>query len=162
MPGEVILVFVLQALKEKWNEHKDLKDGERRELEDLDKDLHMLLDLLKNSAHKSDKNYLFTQFERQITDLVYDVEDTIATCLAEKAVAKTKSILTRSAHKLGINMAKEVKSIRQQRVKPIIDGIINAFGKIVIGDGTTASLQNPQGTKVTSTSPPRPICMYCL
>lgn len=152
MPAGPILKFALQTLKEMWREHKDLKNGEQRELEQLEDDLLLLQAFLKKSAEMADKNALFRAYEMRITELVYDVEDTIAICFAKKAAANTKNIATRFVQKFSINMAKQVKSLRKDKVKPIIDGIDRQFGKQVAGEGTTASLQNPptEGTKVTS------------
>lgn len=128
--GEPALAFLLELVKEVVKEYRDVISGAENEFEHLNNDLKELKGLLNKVAKdysNSNDDGPFKVLERQIRDLVYEVEDTIDTCLTKateaKAKAKNKRIpKPRFMSSSGFNLAKEVISLRDNKVKPLLDG----------------------------------------
>lgn len=146
--------FLLQTLKETVTEYINLKAGAAPEFQKLNDELRLLEAFLKDSAKRSEKKEVSREMERQIRELVYDVEDTIETCLARKAAARSSNFISRNVKKLSINMAQQVKSLRLERVKPIVDEITKEFGKFEIGDKPSSGNPLTQVNKVIKHLPP--------
>ncbi|KAL1564968.1 putative disease resistance RPP13-like protein 3 [Salvia divinorum] len=136
--GESTLVFFLQILKEELRDFKGLKDGERLQFDLLGNDLLTLQAFLEDSVAVSDKNNLFRNTERKIRELAYEVEDTIEMCSTKKTAENTKNFLIRFGKWFSTSTAKQVQTLREEKVKPILDSIKD-FGKI---DRSTPSTSN--------------------
>lgn len=144
--------FLLQALKETVTDYIDLKSGYGQELQKLNDELRLLEAFLEDSATRYEKKQvLFKEMERQIRELVYDVEDIIQICHTRKAAAKAKNFINRNVEKLSTNNEQQVKSLRQKRVKPLVDKITEDFGKIQIPDGSSSQIPAP-GTELQDVS----------
>ncbi|KAH6829763.1 hypothetical protein C2S53_019932 [Perilla frutescens var. hirtella] len=136
------LTFLLQLVTDVLKDYKDLKAGAGYEFGQLKNELLLLKAFLEDSTRKSEKNEVFRAKEREISELVYDVEDIIETHLAKTAIAKKKNIVSRILNKFSTDMAQQVKILREKRVRPIIDVIEKDFGKIEVGDGSSTGLGN--------------------
>lgn len=101
--------------------YKDLISGSENEFNQLNKDLSTLKAFLKDAGNRSNKDAMFKEMEVQIRDLVYDVEDTVDTCLTKAAEAKTKSSIRRRLGTSRVSLATEVKSLRDDKVKPMLE-----------------------------------------
>ncbi|XP_057769601.1 putative late blight resistance protein homolog R1A-10 [Salvia miltiorrhiza] len=117
--GEAAVAFLLEQVKAVVVGYADLISGAENELEQLKTDLALLKGFLKQTAEKKKKEAPLMSLEKETRDAVYVVEDTIDTGLTQAIAKKSKSI-----HRLSlknVNLAKEVKSIREAKVKPLLD-----------------------------------------
>ncbi|KAH6819485.1 hypothetical protein C2S51_003088 [Perilla frutescens var. frutescens] len=128
------LTFLLQLVTDVLKDYKDLKAGAGYEFGQLKNELLLLKAFLEDSTRKSEKNEVFRAKEREISELVYDVEDIIEIHLAKTAIAKKKNIISRIFKNISTDMAQEVKILRETRVRPIIDVIEKDFGKIEVAE----------------------------
>lgn len=135
------MTFLLEQLKEVVKEHKDLVSGAENELKQLNNDLGLLKAFLKDAVKATKHEHLFKEMEKQIREVVYEVEDTIDTCLtkaiATKAAKPKKSLSSKlRVGSTSLNLAKEVKTIRQQQVLPMYNDAKTKFSTMQIGDGS--------------------------
>ncbi|KAK6148285.1 hypothetical protein DH2020_019197 [Rehmannia glutinosa] len=79
--------------------------------------------------------------ERQIRDVVYDAEDTIDNCLS---TTKGNSFWRRGLNPKRVSLAKEVRFLTEDKIKPMFDKAKMDFANMQIGDGSsTTTLQEP-------------------
>ncbi|XP_057812467.1 putative late blight resistance protein homolog R1A-10 [Salvia miltiorrhiza] len=116
--GEAAVAFLLEQVKEVVIGYADLIFGAENELEQLKSDLALLKGFLKQMAEKKKKEDPLRILERQTRDAVYAVEDTIDKCFTN-AIAKKS--FHRSVGLKNVSLAKEVRSIREDKVKPLLD-----------------------------------------
>ncbi|KAL1534716.1 putative late blight resistance protein R1A-10 [Salvia divinorum] len=157
--GEPALAVLLELVKEVVKEYKDVISGAENEFEQLNNELKQLKAFLNEEAKKySKEDGLFKELERQIRDVVYEIEDTIDTCLTKAIEAKAKS-KTKNFRKpkflssTGFSLAKEVISLRVNKVKPLFDDAKLHFAKMQIAD-RSPPLQD-QRTKLKRDKPIR-------
>ncbi|KAH6794735.1 hypothetical protein C2S52_005212 [Perilla frutescens var. hirtella] len=112
--AEAAVTFLLEQLKEVVIGYKDLISGAEKELELLKNDLGLLKAFLKDAAKKRRKDHVLKELERRIREVVYEVEDIIDACFTKAIEAKTKKYSYKR-----INLAKDVKSIREDKVLPL-------------------------------------------
>ncbi|KAH6776589.1 hypothetical protein C2S52_014150 [Perilla frutescens var. hirtella] len=127
--GAGALTFLLKEVKDVVIWYKDLIGGAEIEFQLLCDELRLMKAFLAGAADKYKKDELFRELERQIREVVYDVEDTIAGCLA--AVKARNSI---SRH-LDVSPAREVKSLREHKVKPMFDKLKIDFAALETAQG---------------------------
>lgn len=127
--------FLLQNLKELVSYHVNLISNAKNDLEELNKELDRLKAVLKDASRKVKKDETFKVWEKQIREVVYDVEDTIDTCITQIAAEKAK----KGGHfrklfpkKSRVGLAEEVKSLREKKVQPLFK-MVN-FASITIAD----------------------------
>ncbi|XP_042043559.1 putative disease resistance RPP13-like protein 3 [Salvia splendens] len=139
--GESILVFFLQILNEELRNYRGLKNGEQLELDLLGNELGRLQAFLQDSVAVRNKSQLFGETVKQIREVAYEVEDTIEMCSTKKkAAAKTKNLFTRFRTSFSISIAKQIKTLREAKVKPILDLIDKDFSNV---DGSIPSTSEP-------------------
>ncbi|XP_047952313.1 putative late blight resistance protein homolog R1A-10 [Salvia hispanica] len=160
--GEPALAFLLELVKEVVKEYKDVISGAEIEFEHLENDLKELKGLLnkvaKDYSNSNDDGPLKV-LERQIRNLVYEVEDTIDTCLTKATEAKAKSKARRISKpkfmgSSGFSLAKEVILLRDKKVKPLLDGAKLQFASMQQTADRSISLQD-QRTKLKRDKPIR-------
>ncbi|KAI3454409.1 hypothetical protein Pfo_011072 [Paulownia fortunei] len=142
--ADAAVTFLLENVSQLLKSYVDLISGAENELEQLKNELGLLKAFLQEAAKKQKKEDLFREMERQIREVVYDAEDTIDSCLTQAAAAKGKNILRRGLNPKRVSLAKEVKSLREDKVKPMFDKAKMDFANMQIGDGSGTSLEEPR------------------
>ncbi|KAH6819484.1 hypothetical protein C2S51_003087 [Perilla frutescens var. frutescens] len=118
--AEVAVTILLEEVEEVFKWHEDQIYGSENEFGVLKDDLHLLKAFLIDTRIKLEGGEVFREIERRIREMVYDVEDTIETLLAAKS-----RIL--SGRRRGLSLAKEIKFLREDKVRPIIDEVRASF-----------------------------------
>ncbi|KAK6148286.1 hypothetical protein DH2020_019198 [Rehmannia glutinosa] len=114
--------------------------GSEDELQKLKNELDLLKGFLQDAATKAKKENEFREMESQIKEVVYEVEDTIDTCLTNlySVVARDKSSLRRrdlNPKAPVMSLAQELRSLREHKLKPIIEKVIKEdFAGIQVGE----------------------------
>ncbi|KAH6772021.1 hypothetical protein C2S51_010425 [Perilla frutescens var. frutescens] len=121
--AEVAVTILLEEVEEVFKWHKNLISGSESEFGVLKYDLHMLKAFLRDTRNKLEEGEVFRKMEGQIREMVYDVEDTIETFLAAETAAKSRILLGRRR----LSLAKEIKFLREDKVRPIIDAVQARF-----------------------------------
>ncbi|KAL8057322.1 hypothetical protein ABFX02_04G177600 [Erythranthe guttata] len=111
--------FLLEKVNGLLKHYIDLIGDAEDELLGLKSDLDTLKSFLVDAAGKPNKGELFRHTERKMREVIYQVEDTLDTCLT-KAAAKAKKNPIRRLAPPSYSLAKEVKSLRESKVKEII------------------------------------------
>ncbi|KAH6794739.1 hypothetical protein C2S52_005216 [Perilla frutescens var. hirtella] len=93
--AEAAVTFLLEQLKEVVIGYKDLISGAENEFKQLNDDLDLLKAFLKETAKNTKKDVLLREWERRIRNAVYEVEDTIDTCLTNAIQLQAKTSLRR-------------------------------------------------------------------
>ncbi|XP_051123225.1 probable disease resistance protein RF45 [Andrographis paniculata] len=143
MAAEAAVTFLLENVTQLLKSYVDLIAGAETELELLKSDLSLLKGFLVEAGKKQHKEEPFRALERQIREVVYDAEDTIDTCLAAAATAAASSrpkFVRAITSSRSLNLAKEVKTLRLSKVKPMFDKAKVDFVKMQIGDGSAAEV----------------------
>lgn len=119
-----------------WNlviHHPNLLPGADNELRELMDDLNSLKALFREMAQKQKDEGAFREMERQIKEVIYDVEDTINACLTKAKTNKSflsstrnhapiSATLTLSLSRLHARkLAKQVKKLRETKVMPMLE-----------------------------------------
>ncbi|KAL1561025.1 putative late blight resistance protein R1A-10 [Salvia divinorum] len=136
--AEAAVTFLLEQLKEVVVGYADLIAGAESEFNQLNYDLDLLKAFLKEMAKKKKKDKLLKLLEGRIRHVVYEVEDTIDTCLTKAIELKARNSLR---HRMGIksaNLAKEVKAVRDQKVLPLFEDTAKFANMKSIADGAKA------------------------
>lgn len=120
MSGQDALVFLLQTLKEVAKDYKDIKKWAGLEFEKLQNELGLLEAHLKDAANMSKKDHTLQEKEKQVRKLVYEVEDIIDTCLADKAAAKKRNIIQKIPGMMSTTMEEKVRDLRVNKVAPAL------------------------------------------
>ncbi|KAH6794738.1 hypothetical protein C2S52_005215 [Perilla frutescens var. hirtella] len=155
--AEAAVTFLLEQVTEVVKGHKDLISGAENEFNQLNNELGYLKAFLKDAATKSKQEHLFKELERNIRDVVYEVEDTIDTCLTKAIEAKAKAKTSRKPNFMNskrFSLAKEVKSIREEKVQPILKDAKLRFGSMQIADGSGPA-EDPRNNKLKRDIPIR-------
>ncbi|KAI3454407.1 hypothetical protein Pfo_011070 [Paulownia fortunei] len=139
--ADAAVTFLLKNVSQLLISYADLISGAEDELQHLKNELDLLKAFLRAAANKPKKEESFREMERQIKEVVYDVEDTIDSCLTQAAASKGKNILRRGLNPKRVSLAKEVKSLREDKVKPMFDRAKMDFANMQIGDGSGTSLE---------------------
>ncbi|KAG8378754.1 hypothetical protein BUALT_Bualt07G0018000 [Buddleja alternifolia] len=138
------VTFLLGNLKQLMEYYADLILGAENELEKLEKELDSLKAFLKDAAKMSKKAEFFKVTENQIREAVYSAEDTIDSCLiqlaAEKAAGNTLSCTIFSTKR--VSLAEEVKSLRENIIKPACDLAWKTFANLRIDDRSRKSAED--------------------
>ncbi|KAL1551250.1 putative late blight resistance protein R1A-10 [Salvia divinorum] len=152
--AESAVTFLLEQLKEVVVGYADLIAGAESEFDQLNRDLDLLKAFLKEMAKKKKKkeeDKLLKLLEGRIRDVVYEVEDTIDTCLTKAIELKARNSLR---HRMGIrsaNLAKEVKAVRDQKVRPLFEDAAKFASMQCIADGAKAGDEPPTETSKRDT-----------
>ncbi|KAI3454413.1 hypothetical protein Pfo_011076 [Paulownia fortunei] len=117
------VAFLLENVSQLLKSNVDLISGAENELEQLKNELEM---------------------ERQIREVVYDAEDTIDCCLTQAAAAKDNNLLRRGLNTKPVSLAKEVRSLREDKLKPMLDKAKMEFANMEIGRGSGTSVEEPR------------------
>lgn len=114
--------FLLEQLKEVMIGYKDLIGGAENEFTQLKNDLDSLKTFLRKMAETKKKDRLM---EKRITEVVYEVEDTIDTCLTNAIEAQVKAKNSRKPaifqKTKRLTLAGDVESIREGTVRPLLE-----------------------------------------
>ncbi|KAL1565189.1 putative late blight resistance protein R1A-10 [Salvia divinorum] len=140
--AEAAVTFLVEQLKEVVVGYADVIAGAESEFDQLIHDLNFLKTFLKETA-KTKKDKLLKFLEMRIRDVVYEVEDTIDTCLT-KAIEPKAMIHLR--HRMGIksaSLAKAVKAVREQMVLPLVEDTIKSANMKSIADGDKGGGEPP-------------------
>ncbi|XP_042007130.1 putative late blight resistance protein homolog R1A-10 [Salvia splendens] len=158
--AEAAVSFLLEHALEVVKEYKDVISGAENEFKQLNNELKQLKGFLNEEAKKySKEDGLFKELERQIRNVVYEIEDTIDTCLTKateaKARTRSKKMLARlkPTSSTSFNLAQEVISLRLNKVKPLLDDAKLQFAKMQTAD-RSSPLQD-QRTKLKRDKPIR-------
>lgn len=119
--AETAITSLLEQLKEVLKWHKDLLSDSKDEFQKLNDDLKYMKAFLRDAGNRSEKAESLKVITRQIRDVLYEVEDTIDVCLM--AAAKRKSSIHRRLMPNKMSFAKEVKSLREDKIKPLLDQV---------------------------------------
>lgn len=137
------MALLLEKVKEAVEEYKDLISGAEYEFEQLNKELGSLKEFLADAAKKTKNEHLFREMERQIRDVIYDVEDTIDICLTKHIQVKARNsrrpALPNSKHFSLPEPEEAIKSIREEKVLPLIDHVKLNFESVKIAGGSGAA-----------------------
>ncbi|GFP93210.1 putative late blight resistance protein homolog r1a-6 [Phtheirospermum japonicum] len=157
--ADASVTLLLENLSKLLTSHADLISGAEDELRRLINDLVSLKDFLEDATKKAEKDERFRKTEREIKEVVHDAEDTIDACLTNLTAAKdNKNILRRRRLRdlnptPPVNLAQEVKSIREDKLKPVLDKVLSMdFADMQIGD-ELGTRQWPKVQKVSSIRP---------
>ncbi|XP_057789292.1 putative disease resistance protein At1g58400 [Salvia miltiorrhiza] len=137
--GEAAVSFLLEQLKGVVTEYKEHISGAESDFDELKNELGMLKAFLKDAAMATKQEQLFKEMQKQIIEVIYEVEDTIDTCLSKAIEAKAKSkrhCLSKSTK--SISLFREVNSIREEKVLPMFKRAKTMFSMMQIGDGSGA------------------------
>lgn len=151
------VTFLLEKVTEVIHYYSDLVMSADKELKDLEQDLDSLKSCLEESAQKKHKRPRLKQLEKEMRDLVYEVEDTLDICLtdadAAASAAATASKSKRNRFRIGklapksINLAERVKSLRQENVKKMLEKANNLLNSAATAESGSGSEES--GTLVT-------------
>ncbi|XP_057787903.1 putative late blight resistance protein homolog R1A-10 [Salvia miltiorrhiza] len=143
--AEAAVTFLLEQLKEVVVGYADLITGAEREFDQLNHDLDLLKAFLKEMAEKKKKDKMLKLLERRIRKVVYEVEDTIDTCLTKAIEAKARNSLRRRIGIKSVSLAKEVRAVRDEKVVPLFEdtGKFANMEKIAHGAGDGAGEEPP-------------------
>ncbi|KAH6795118.1 hypothetical protein C2S52_005595 [Perilla frutescens var. hirtella] len=139
--AEAAVAILLEEVEVILKWHKNLISDSENELEHLKEDLSSLKAFLRDADVKSKEGATFRDIERQIRDVVYDVEDTIDTCLT--AAAKSKSSIRPRLGSKSVSLAIQIKNLRGDKVKPIIDRVPVNFASAGVAHGAGTSSEEP-------------------
>lgn len=128
--AETALQFLLEELKETLKWYKDLLSGSENEFQQLNDDLKFMKAFLRDAGDRPKKDEIFKEIERQIREVVYDVEDAVDKCLTAAAAGKGKSTIRRKFSSSKVSLAEEVKSLREGKVKSVIAKVHTALASI--------------------------------
>ncbi|XP_057787905.1 putative late blight resistance protein homolog R1A-10 [Salvia miltiorrhiza] len=162
--AEAAVSFLLEQVKEVVTEYKDLISGAENEFNQLNKELGLLKAFLKDAAKATKQEHLFREMEKQVREVVYEVEDTIDTCLTKAIEVRAKEAKTKkspfslsrqrgSGSTKSVSLLREVKSIREGKVLPMFNEAKMQFSNMRIGDGSGAV--DDQRTKLKRDKPIR-------
>lgn len=135
--AETALDFLLEELKQTLKWYKDLLSGAENEFQQLNDDLKYMKAFLRDANSRPNKEETFKEIERQIREVVYDVEDTVDKCLTTAAAAKAKSTIRRKLSPSNVNLATDVKSLREDKVQPMLEKV--KAGLATLGAAAAAS-----------------------
>lgn len=146
--AETALSFLLEELKETLKWYKDLLSGSENEFQQLNDDLKFMKAFLRDAGDRPKKEETFKEIERQIREVVYDVEDAVDKCLTAAAAAKAKSSIRRHLSSSKVSLATEVKSLREDKVKPVLEKVKAGFAALGgAGASPTGAEQPPARPK---------------
>lgn len=134
---EASVEFLLGNLKQLVIHHVDLITGAESELSTLKGELEKFKAILNEASRKHKKDEIFKKWERDIREAVYDIEDTIDTCVTHTVAERAKrASQIRNLFKIAtrMNLATAVKAIREEKVKPLIDRATVDFANRVVAD----------------------------
>ncbi|XP_047950544.1 putative disease resistance RPP13-like protein 3 isoform X2 [Salvia hispanica] len=141
--AEAAVSFLLQQLEEVAFGYADA--GAEREFDQLKHDLDFIKAFLRDIAKKKKMNQVLKLLERRIMDVVYEVEETIDTCLTKAMEFKATNFIRRRIKRISI--ANAVKAVREQKVLPLYEDIRNSANAMIIADGA-------MGTETSETDTP--------
>ncbi|KAH6822901.1 hypothetical protein C2S53_008094 [Perilla frutescens var. hirtella] len=145
--AEPAVTFLLENVQKLLVDHIKLVSGAENELRLLQNDLLLMKAFLEESANKREKGELFRQNERQIREAVYKAEDTIDACLTQAAAAeRSKGFAIKNLSKR-LDLAKKVKSIREEDIQPVFFRARMDFGNLPIDREPVTTTQNPHTLK---------------
>ncbi|KAK4427719.1 putative disease resistance protein [Sesamum alatum] len=128
--AEAAVTFLLENLQQLVTDQINLISGAETDLAELQNELDLMKSFLQDSASKRVKSELFKTLEKQIRDIVYTAEDTIDTCVSQAAAGS----LLRKLNPNRLSLAKEVKSLRDEKVKPAFEEARMKFATLQIAD----------------------------
>ncbi|XP_042010409.1 putative late blight resistance protein homolog R1B-23 [Salvia splendens] len=150
--GEPALAFLLDLVKEVMKDYKDVISGAENEFGQLNNELRQLKAFLKGDVQRYYReDSQLKELERQIREVVYEVEDTIDACLTRAIEVKGFPMsMFKYFGSTHYGLAKKVKSIRENKVKPLFDQAKLNFAGMQIADGV-----QDQRTKLKTENPIR-------
>ncbi|KAL0290449.1 UNVERIFIED_CONTAM: putative disease resistance RPP13-like protein 3 [Sesamum calycinum] len=132
--AEAAVTFLLENLQQLVADQVSLISGAQNELEQLQNELDLMKSFLEDSASKREKGEVFKTLEKQIREIVYSAEDTIDTCVSQAAAG---SWVKRNIKLNRLSLAKEVQSLREEKVKPAFNEARMKFATLQIADAPT-------------------------
>ncbi|KAL2254089.1 UNVERIFIED_CONTAM: putative late blight resistance protein R1A-10 [Sesamum indicum] len=129
--AEAAVTFLLENLQQLVADQLSLISGAQNELEQLQNELDLMKSFLEDSASKRVKSELFKTLEKQIREIVYTAEDTIDTCVSQAAAG---SWFKRNLNPNRLSLAKEVQSLREEKVKPAFEDARMKFATLQVAD----------------------------
>ncbi|KAL0364738.1 UNVERIFIED_CONTAM: putative disease resistance RPP13-like protein 3 [Sesamum angustifolium] len=132
--AEAAVTFLLENLQQLVADQVSLISGAQNELEQLQNELDLMKSFLEDSASKREKGEVFKTLEKQIREIVYSAEDTIDTCVSQAAAG---SWVKRNINLNRLSLAKEVQSLREEKVKPAFNEARMKFATLQIADAPT-------------------------
>ncbi|KAH6809997.1 hypothetical protein C2S51_027780 [Perilla frutescens var. frutescens] len=135
--AEAAVTFLLTQVTEVLKEYHNLIAGAESEFNQLSNDLSSLKAFLKEMAKKKKKDDLLRVLERRIRTVVYEVEDTMDSCM-------TKVIESKASHSLvsailptrSFSLAREVKSMIEEKVQPLFNDASKFADMKKLADGS--------------------------
>lgn len=160
--AEESITFLLDNLQKLLSDHVHLISGAENELKQLKNELDLMKAFLVESANKREKGEHFRIYESQIREVVYEAEDTIDICLVRAAAEKSRNIVSRNLNPKRISLAKQVKSLREDKVKPIFERAKIDFANLQIADPSALSAEEmrDKARKVKQTH--TYVCVLCV
>lgn len=120
MAADAAVAFLLEKVTGIIVGYADLISGAGKEFKQLQDDVK----LLKTNINKLSKDPSVKEIQNQVRDVIYEVEDTIDSWLTQAAALKSKGKVKRLTKWLSpnhISLASQVKTLRQDRVKEMLD-----------------------------------------
>ncbi|XP_042063357.1 putative late blight resistance protein homolog R1A-10 isoform X1 [Salvia splendens] len=138
--AEAAVTFLLEQLKEVVVAYADLIGEAESEFEQLNHDLDLLKAFLKQMAKNKKKDEMLKLLKRRIRVVVYEVEDTIDTCLTKAIQLKARNhpilgCLTDTNNSAGLALAKEVRALIEQKLAPLYKDAEKFAIMRIIADG---------------------------
>ncbi|KAL1563996.1 putative late blight resistance protein R1C-3 [Salvia divinorum] len=123
--AEAALTFLLGELRDTLKWYHDLLSGSQNDFDLLNGELNLMKKFLCDASNRREEK-MFKEIEQQIRDVIYEVEDTIDKWLT---AAKGKTTIGRFSKKK-FSLANEVKSLRDDRVQPVLNLIKDNYAAL--------------------------------
>ncbi|KAG8378763.1 hypothetical protein BUALT_Bualt07G0018900 [Buddleja alternifolia] len=147
--AERAVTFLLENLKQLITCYPELISGAENELKQLMNELSSFKTFLKDMGHaakksKQEESSSLREMEKKIKEVIYELEDTIDSYLTLQAPAtaptkKRDFFLRPFKAKRLISLAQQVKSLRQDKVKPMLERAMLCYADMQISDGSGTS-----------------------
>lgn len=143
------MTFMLERVTEVILYYGHLIGSADKELKLLEKDLESLKSFLVELVHKTQKGPILKQLEKEMKELVYEVEDTLDTSLMDATAAAAAATPKKNWCCIGklapksINMAERIQSLRES-----VKAMIGKANGMQVGGGSVSGIEDA-GTLVT-------------
>ncbi|PIN16046.1 hypothetical protein CDL12_11302 [Handroanthus impetiginosus] len=132
--ADAAVTFLLENLQKLVLDQVHLISDAEYELSQLRNELEIMKSFLEDSAYKRVKGKVFKTLEKQIREVVYIAEDTIDSCISQAAAERSSFSLRSYLSTKRLGLAREVKTLREEKVKPVFDDARFRFAALPISD----------------------------
>lgn len=112
--ADAAVTFLLEYVQKLIGEQINLISGAETELKALQNELELMKAFLEDASKTREKGQVFIQLGRQVREAVYEAEDTLDTCLTNKANSRLKINLR------SFDLAGEVKEVLR-KLQPMFE-----------------------------------------